>query len=117
MRRTFWAGLGYALGIGTSLYVQKRVRLTVERYTPEKVREDLSSKSREVADRARDAVIDLREAAQEGVDAMRREKADLLAEFSSDPDFHAGPARSLDPPPDRSRGGFRPLRRDDGRLA
>ena len=107
MRRTFWTGVGYALGFGTSIYVQKRVRRTVDRYAPEQVRQDVAAKSRDVADRAREVVIDLREAAQEGVDAMRRENVDLLAEFAADEDLHAGPARGIDPS-ERAQGGFRP---------
>ncbi len=109
MKRTFWTGVGYTLGFGSSFYIQKRVRRTVERYTPEQVRTDAMTKGREVASRAKDAVIDLREAAQEGVDAMRREKADLLAEFAADEDLHAGPARGIDPS-ERASGGFRPRR-------
>ena len=31
MKRTFWAVAGYTAGLGTSLYVQKRVKKTVER--------------------------------------------------------------------------------------
>ncbi len=108
MRRTFWTGLGYTLGLGTSLYVQKRVRHTMERITPEQVRHDVAEKGRQAADRARDIVIDLREAATEGLETMRQERNDLLAEFSADESLHAGPARGLDPS-DRRRDGFRPL--------
>lgn len=107
MRRTFWLGIGYSIGLGTSIYVQRRVRRTVDRYAPEQVRQDVVAKSRVVTDRARDVVIDLRDAAQEGVDAMRREKIDLLAEFAADEEFHAGPARGIDSS-DRAQGGFRP---------
>ncbi len=108
MKRIFWAGAGYTLGLGTSLYVQKRVRRTMERYTPEQVRQEVVDRSHQVADRARDAVIDLRDAAQEGIAAMRRDRADLMAEFGDDETLHAGPARGLDPS-DRRPGGFRPL--------
>ncbi len=88
MKRTLWAGVGYTLGLGTSFYVQKRVRRTVDRYAPEQVRHDVAVKSREVADRARDAVLDLRDAAQEGAATMRREQRDLRHEFSAGPDPH-----------------------------
>lgn len=115
MRRIIWTGLGYSLGLGTSFYVQKRMRRTVERIAPEQVRADVSAKSRATVerakgtvDRAREVVIDLREAAQEGVDTMRREKADLLAEFDADESMHSGPARGLRPDTEEGRG-FRPL--------
>ncbi|NIR37937.1 MAG: hypothetical protein GWN79_13235 [Actinobacteria bacterium] len=81
MKRTFWAGVGYTLGLGSSFWVQRRVRRTVERYTPEQVRIDLAVRGRRVADRARDVVVDLREAAQEGAAAMRREELHLRQEF------------------------------------
>ena len=115
MRRIIWTGLGYSLGLGTSFYVQKRVRRTVQRVAPEHVRADVSAKSKATVerakgrvDRARDVVIDLRDAAQEGVEAMRRENANLLAEFDADESMHSGPARSLRPDTEEGRG-FRPL--------
>ncbi len=115
MRRVIWTGLGYSLGLGTSLYLQKRMRRTVERIAPEQVRADVSAKgkatverAKDSVDRARDVVTDLREAAQEGVDAMRRERADLLAEFDAEEGLHSGPARGLRPETDEGKG-FRPL--------
>lgn len=115
MRRIIWTGLGYSLGLGTSFYVQKRMRQTVQRVAPEQMRADVSAKGKATVqrakgtvDRARDVVIDLRDAAQEGVDAMRRERADLLAEFDADDSMHSGPARGLRPETDEGRG-FRPL--------
>ncbi len=115
MRRIIWTGLGYSLGLGTSFYVQKRMRRTVQRIAPEHVRADVSAKSRATVarakgtvDRAREVVIDLRDAAQEGADAMRQERDDLLAEFDADESMHSGPARGLPPKNEEGRG-FRPL--------
>jgi len=93
MKRTFWAATGYAVGLGTSLYVQKRVKQTVERVAPEQVRADVADRSRRVAGKARDAVVDIRDAANEGINAMRSERADLWAEFAGDEALHTGPAR------------------------
>ena len=84
MKRTFWAVAGYTAGLGTSLYVQKRVKKTVERVAPEQVRADVADRSRRAAGKARDAMVDIRDAANEGLTAMRAEKADLLAEFAGD---------------------------------
>ena len=95
MKRTFWTAAGYTLGLGTSWYVQKRVKNTVERYAPEHVRADVADKSRQVAAKAKNAVVDIRDAANEGIGAMRAEKADLLAEFASDEALHTGPARGM----------------------
>ena len=93
MKRTFWAVAGYTAGLGTSLYVQKRVKKTVERVAPEQVRADVADRSRRAAGKARDAMVDIRDAANEGLTAMRAEKADLLAEFAGDEALHTGPAR------------------------
>jgi hypothetical protein len=107
MKRTFWTGVGYTLGVGTGWYVQRRVKQTVGRYAPEQVRTDVADRSRQAANRARDAVVDLRSAASEGLAAMRAEKADLLAEFASDEVLHTGPARAVQPR-GRASQGYRP---------
>lgn len=96
MKRVVWTGMGYTLGIGTSLYVQRRVRRTVERYAPDQVRTQISATGRVVADRAREIALDLRDAAQEGAAAMREEQADLQAEFAGSRTPHRGPARAIE---------------------
>lgn len=107
MKRTFWTGIGYSLGLGTGWYVQRRVKHTVDRYAPEQVRADVADKSRQAVSKARGTVADLRTAANEGIAAMRAEKSDLLAEFASDEALHTGPARAVQPR-GRSDLGFRP---------
>ncbi len=59
MKRIFWSGVGYAAGLSSSIYVQRRVRRAVDHYTPEQVRSDVTAKSRQVASKAREVVIDL----------------------------------------------------------
>lgn len=88
MKRTLWAGVGYTLGISTSVYVQKRVRRTVERYTPEQIRHDLALRGKAMAERAQDVVIDLRDAVQEGKATMRDEERDLRDRFAPGTDPH-----------------------------
>lgn len=90
MKRTFWTGVGYTLGLSTSFYVQNRVRRTVERYTPEQLRDDIAARGRAMADRAQDLVIDLRDAAREGAATMRDEERELRDRFAvqSDPHRH-----------------------------
>jgi hypothetical protein len=85
MKRIFWSGVGYAAGVSTSVYVQRRVRRAVEHYTPEQVRRDVGVRGRQVADKAREVVIDLRDAAAEGVDTMRARETELREEFGPDP--------------------------------
>jgi len=115
VRRIIWTSVGYSLGLGTSFYMQKRLRRAVQRVAPERVRADVSAKSKatverakDTIDRAREVVIDLRDAAYEGVGAMQRERDDLLAEFDADESMHSGPARNLRPDTKEGRG-FRPL--------
>mgnify|MGYP001156928877 FL=1 len=110
MKRTFWAVAGYMAGLGTSLYVQKRVKKTVERVAPEQVRADVADRSRRAAGKARDAMVDIRDAANEGLTAMRAEKADLLAEFAGDEALHTGPARRMGRPGQATQS-FRPRHR------
>ena len=97
MKRVFWMSTGYALGLGSSLWVQRRVRRTVERYAPEQLRQQLVDRTRDLTDRARQTVIDLREAATEGRAAMRESEIELNAEFGRRP-RHSGQPRSMDDP-------------------
>lgn len=91
MKRIFWSSVGYAAGISTSVYVQRRVRRAIEYYTPDQVRQDVSIRGRRVADKARDVALDLREAAVEGVDTMRAREAELRREFAPDGPNRANP--------------------------
>ena len=115
MRRIIWTSVGYSLGLGTSFYIQKRMRHAIQRIAPEQVRADVSAKgkatvgrAKDTVDRVRDVAIDLRDAAHDGVEAMRRERDDLLTEFDADESMHTGPARHLRPDTKEGRG-FRPL--------
>jgi len=98
MKRILWTGFGYSLGIGSSIYVQRRVRRTVERYAPAQMRNDVTDRGRAVAERTRDLVTDLRDAAREGATVMRQVERELIDEFSTRRSVaHAGPARGLRP--------------------
>lgn len=74
-KRTFWFVTGTAAGLGSSLWVQRRVKMVVERYVPEKVQE-------RATDAARRAGPALRDAVTEGVDAMRLREAEMRAEVA-----------------------------------
>jgi hypothetical protein len=95
MKRLFWMVVGYSLGLATGWYVQRRVKHTVERFAPEQVRNDVTDRSRQAVDRALTVVDDLRDAASEGLNAMREERSMLLAEFAEDEALHIGPARRI----------------------
>ena len=88
MKRTFWAATGFTLGVGSSVYLQKRLRRAVERYTPEQVRHAVVGASKRVAARTRDLISDLRDAAQQGSETMRQEEQDLRSEFAADNQSH-----------------------------
>jgi hypothetical protein len=74
-KRTFWFVTGTAAGLGSSLYVQRRVREAVERYVPEKVQERVAEQAKRVAPSVRDAVT-------EGREAMRLREAEMRAEVA-----------------------------------
>ena len=63
-KRVIWTGVGYGLGVGSSMYVQKQVKKkvtkTVERYTPENVRTAVVTKSKDLADKAKVTTGELR---------------------------------------------------------
>ena len=95
MKRVFWTSTGYVLGLGSSVWVQRRVRRTVQRYTPEQMLQQVADRTRDLTDRARQTVIDLREAATEGRAAMRESEIELHAEFGDRRPRHGGQARSM----------------------
>ncbi len=88
MKRTFWTATGFTLGFGSSVYLQKRLRRAVERYTPEQVRQGVTDVGRRAAARTRDLVADLRDAAHEGSETMRQTEHDLRSEFAAESEAH-----------------------------
>lgn len=74
-KRTFWFVTGTATGLGSSLWVQRRVRLVVERYVPDKVQARAAAAARRV-------VPTVRGAATEGRAAMRSREAEMHAEVA-----------------------------------
>lgn len=78
-RRTFYFVAGTAAGLGSSLWVQRRVRLAVERYVPEKVQERAAEAAKRVAPAVRDAVTEGRDAMRAREDEMRADLAERVA--------------------------------------
>lgn len=100
-KRTFWTTVGYGLGLGSSIYVQRRVRRTVERLAPAEVRREVAAKgaaaaatsagtARAVVVRARTTGTDVVAALREGREAMRTEEATLRQEYGLPPRRRAG---------------------------
>jgi len=73
-KRLRWLTIGTLVGFGSSWWVQRAVRRTVERYVPERVTSELARAARGVGD-------DVRAAVSEGREAMRGREAELRAEL------------------------------------
>ena len=75
-KRLFWLTVGISIGLGTSFWVMRFVKTTLERYTPERVSEDL-------AEAIKGFGKDIRAAVAEGAEAMREREAELRAQLDS----------------------------------
>ncbi len=73
-KRLFWLMVGLAIGFGTSFWVYRLMRVTIERYQPDRV-------AKRAADSARGLRDDLRTAFAEGREAMRQAEADLRTDL------------------------------------
>ena len=71
-KRLFWLVVGAGFGFGVSFWVMRFIRQTVERYSPERVSDDLASAIRAFGQ-------DIRAAAAEGRMAMREREEELRA--------------------------------------
>ncbi len=75
-RRLFWLSVGLAIGFGTSFWLFRVVRETVNRYTPEQIVDNLGAVLGRVGAEVRVAVA-------EGHQAMREAEADLRSEIET----------------------------------
>jgi hypothetical protein len=75
-KRLFWLTVGMAIGFGTSFWVYRVMRQTLERYRPEHVAETLARSLRGLGD-------DVRAALAEGREAMRQAEAELRADLTA----------------------------------
>ena len=73
-RRAFWFGTGATAGFGGAMWIRRQVLRTVRRYTPEQVRDDVSTSVRRAGGNLRDAVV-------EGRRAMAHREAQLRDEL------------------------------------
>jgi hypothetical protein len=71
-KRLFWLSTGLAAGFGSSFWLMRTVRRTVERFTPQRLTQDAVAGARTVG-------TELREALDEGRVAMRQREAELRA--------------------------------------
>jgi hypothetical protein len=85
LKRTFWTAVGYSAGIGSSIYVQRRVKRTVVRYTPEHVREQASVTTQRAISGAKQVGRTVSDAVREGRNAMAETEAELQREFPQPP--------------------------------
>jgi len=73
-KRLFWLCVGIGLGAGMAYWLQKFLRQTAERYSPERV-------SNDVVESARRLGTDVRKAIEEGREAMHKREAELRTEL------------------------------------
>ena len=71
-KRLFWLSVGLTAGFGSSFWLMRTVRRTVERLTPQRLTQDAVAG-------ARSAGAELRAALDEGRTAMRQREAELRA--------------------------------------
>jgi len=71
-KRLFWLSVGLAGGFGSSFWLMRTVRRTVERFTPHRLTQNAVSGARTVG-------TELKAARDEGRAAMRQREAELRA--------------------------------------
>ncbi len=72
-KRTFWLSVGLTAGFGSSFWLMRTVRRTVERLTPQRLSKDAVAGARAAGDQFKAAL-------DEGRVAMRQREAELRAE-------------------------------------
>jgi hypothetical protein len=75
-KRLFWLSTGALIGMGSSVWVMRAIRQRVSQYAPDRVADN-------VANAARGAREDLRQALIDGREAMRRRESELRAELET----------------------------------
>jgi hypothetical protein len=70
-KRLFWLGLGATLGVGTSWWITRAVRLKLEQLLPANMRDSVATKARTVGGGVRAALTDGRHAMHEREDQLR----------------------------------------------
>lgn len=73
-KRLFWLCVGIGLGAGMSFWLARFVKQTAERYSPERVSNDLTQGLKRFG-------ADVRTAVSEGREAARKREAELRAEL------------------------------------
>jgi hypothetical protein len=73
-KRLFWLSVGLTAGFGSSFWLMRTVRRTVERLTPERLTQDAVAG-------ARSAGAEIKAALDEGRNAMRHREEELRAEL------------------------------------
>ena len=73
-KRFFWLTVGLTIGYGTSFWLMRTVRRTVERLTPERVTKDVVAGARSFG-------AEVKAALDEGRAAMKAREAELRAQI------------------------------------
>ena len=73
-KRLFWLTVGLTIGYGTSFWLMRTLRRTVERLTPERLGKDAVAGAKSLG-------AEVRAALEDGRAAMREREAELRAEI------------------------------------
>ncbi|MDQ6839999.1 MAG: hypothetical protein M3256_17515 [Actinomycetota bacterium] len=73
LKRLRWITMGAAVGFGGSVWAQRRVKRTVERFLPDRVGSDAVQRARYLADDVRDALKEGRTAMHVREEELRRQ--------------------------------------------
>ncbi len=65
LKRTFWFTVGSAAGLGSSYWVQRRVKQAAARFTPEGLQREVTGAARSMSANVKAAVAEGREAARD----------------------------------------------------
>ena len=88
-KRLFWLFMGAGFGFGASFWLMRFVRSTVERYSPERVSQDMTQALRGFGS-------DLRAAVADGREAMRDYEREMRGKLEVNGHVPAGDLRTAD---------------------
>jgi hypothetical protein len=80
-KRLFWLMVGAGFGFGASFWVMRAVRSTVERYSPQRVTDDMAQAARRFG-------ADLKAAVADGREAMREYERDMHERLTAEANGH-----------------------------
>ena len=81
-KRLFWLMMGAGFGFGASFWLMRFVRTTVERYSPQRVTDDMAQAARRFG-------ADIKAAVADGREAMREYERDMHQRLATEANGHS----------------------------